>query len=125
MPKHSKRPNKQDHQALVRRAVSCAARVLPYFEKKYPKDQRPRQALAAGRAWVRGKITVSEVRAAAFAAHAAARNVDDLPARAAARAAGHAAATVHVVGHARHAVAYAAKAKIFSQRHKAAKGTKK
>jgi hypothetical protein len=103
----AKRLDEQDHRSLVIWAADCAEHVLPYFEEKYPKDDRPRKALEAGRAWVRGEIAMSEVRAAAFAAHAAARDADHAAARAAARAAGHAAATAHVAGHARHAAAYA------------------
>jgi hypothetical protein len=104
---HAKRLDEQDHRSLVLWAADCAEHVLPYFEDKYPKDDRPRQALEAGRAWVRGEIAMSAARAAAFAAHAAARDADHAAARAAARAAGHAAATAHVAGHARHAAAYA------------------
>jgi len=87
--------DKRDHRSLVLWATDCAERALPYFEETYPKDNRPRNAVEAGRAWVRGEIATSEARAAAFAAHAAAR------------AAGHAAATAHVAGHAAHAASYA------------------
>jgi len=104
---HAKRVDEQDHRSLVLWAADCAEHVLPYFEEKYPEDNRPRKALEAGRAWVRGEIAMSEARAAAFAAHAAARDADHAAARAAARAAGHAAATAHVADHARHAAAYA------------------
>ena len=106
----AQRLNEPDHKALVYWAVECAEHTLPYFEETYPQDDRPRNALAAGRAWVRGEITMSAARAAAFAAHAAARTADHAAARAAARAAGHAAATAHVPSHARHAAAYAAAA---------------
>ncbi len=102
--------DQSDHQALVLWATDCAERVLPYFEEKFPKDDRPKQAIAAGRAWVRGEITMSEARAAAFAAHAAARDADQPAARAAARSAGHAAATAHVPAHATHAATYAVSA---------------
>ena len=84
-----------------------AERVLPYFEEKYPNDDRPRKAVEAARAWVRGEISLSDVRAAAFAAHAAARDASHASARAAARAAGHAAATAQVTRHAPHAANYA------------------
>jgi len=57
-------------------AADCAERALPYFEEKCPKDNQPRNAVEAGRAWVRGEIATGEARAAAFAAHAAARNAD-------------------------------------------------
>ena len=94
--------DKREHRSLVLWAADCAERALPYFEEKYPKDNRPRNAVEAGRAWVRGEIATGEARAAAFAAHAAARNAD--------QAAGHAAATAHVAGHAAHAANYAVKA---------------
>ena len=102
--------SKLDHKTLVIWATDCAEHVLPYFEEKYPKDNRPRKAIEAGRAWIRGEIAMSEARTAAFAAHAAARDANTDAARAAARAAGHAAATAHVAGHAVHAATYAARA---------------
>jgi hypothetical protein len=43
--------------ALAIWATDCAERVLPHFEKKYPKDNRPRKAIEAGRAWAHGEIT--------------------------------------------------------------------
>ena len=103
----SKPADEQDHRSLVLWAADCAEQVLPRFEQNSPKDDRPRKAVAAARAWLRGEITVREARIAAFAAHAAARAAENAAARAAARAAGHAAATAHVAGHARHAAAYA------------------
>jgi len=92
----------RDHRSLVLWAADCAEHVFPYFEEKYPKDNRPRKAVEAARAWARGEIALSEVRAAAFAAHAAAR------------AAGHAAATAHVATHAVHAASYAARAATYA-----------
>ncbi|GAA5129213.1 putative immunity protein [Haloechinothrix salitolerans] len=97
-----------DHRALAGWAADCAARVLPTFERHRPQDYRTRDAVEAARAWAQGKITVSEARAAAFAAHAAARDAGHPAARSAAHAAGHAAATAHVADHARHAATYAA-----------------
>ncbi len=82
--------DKRDHRSLVLWAADCAEHVLPYFEEKYPKDDRPRNAIEAGRAWARGEIAMSEARAAALAAHAA--------------------ATAHVAGHAAHAATYAVSA---------------
>lgn len=76
-----------DHRSLALWATDCAEHVLTYFEEKYPQDNRPRKAVEAGRRWVRGQIALSEVRAVALAAHAAARDADDAAARAAARVA--------------------------------------
>jgi len=108
--------SKRNHRTLVLWATDCAEHVLSYFEEKYPKENRPRKAIEAGRAWVRGEITMSEARTAAFAAHAAARNTNQ-GAACAARAAGHAAATAHVAGHAGYAATYAAKAATYAADH--------
>jgi hypothetical protein len=108
--KQKKKPGEQDQKALALWAADCAEHVLPYFEKERPKDDRPRKAIEAGRAWARGAIRVGEARKAALDAHAAARDVNQAAARAAARSAGHAAATAHVAGHAPHAADYAIKA---------------
>ena len=99
---------KINQKILVIWATDCAEHVLSYFEEKYPKDNRPRKAIEAGRAWVYGKISVGEARSAAFSAHAAARDSEEGVARAVARATGHASATAHVAGHAVHAANYAA-----------------
>jgi hypothetical protein len=112
----AKEASMRDRRAQVAWAADCAERVLPYFEEAFPDDDRPRKAIEAARAWARGEIRVGEARAAAIAAHAAARDIAERPdahaaaACAAARAAGHAAATAHMVGHAPHAAAYAKKA---------------
>jgi hypothetical protein len=53
----------RDHRSLVLWANDCAEHVLPYFEEKYPNDNRPRNAVEAGRAWARGEIAMSEARA--------------------------------------------------------------
>ena len=99
--------DKPDHRSLAFWAADCAEHVLACFEEKHSEDDRPRQAIEAARAWVRGEIAMSAARTAASAAHAAARQADEPAARAAARAAGHAAATAHASGHACHAAAYA------------------
>ena len=101
---------KRDRRTLGPWAADGAEHVLPYFEKRYPGDNRPREAIEAVRAWVRGEIRVGEARKAALAAHAAAREASDPAACAAARAAGHAAATAHVNTHAAAVPYYAAKA---------------
>lgn len=104
------KPEQRVHHALALWAADCAEHVLPLFEEKYPADDRPRKAIEAGRAWVRGELKMTEGRPAAVAAHAAARDVDDPAAKAAARAAGHAFGTAHMADHAQHAANYAAAA---------------
>ncbi len=55
-------------------AADCAEHVLPVFEKKYPKDDRPRKAIQAARDFVNGKITDKQMAAAGAAAWNAARD---------------------------------------------------
>jgi hypothetical protein len=98
--------------ALAWWAADCAARVLSLFEASRPADLRPRRAIEAARAWARGEIKCAAARAAAVAAHTAARDCTQPGGIAAARAAGHAAATAHMSAHARHAAAYSVKAVI-------------
>jgi hypothetical protein len=109
-----------DQRSLTLWACDCAEAVLRLFEERYPEDDRPRKAIEAARAWVRAEIKVGEVRTAAFAAHAAARESDDPTATAAARAAGQAAGTAHVRGHARHAYDYALNALAIAEGEQAA-----
>jgi hypothetical protein len=103
----AKLAGKTAHKILATWAIDCAEHVLPYFEEKYYKDNRPRKALESGRLWVKDRMSVSEVRSAAFASHDAARVAEGV-ASVVARAAGHAAATAHVSRHAIHAANYAA-----------------
>jgi hypothetical protein len=99
-----------DHLEAAESALAEGKSVLPIFEKAEPDDARPRDALKALNLWMRGEASVTEVRAAAFAAHDAARETTNLAARYAARACGQAAAVAHVIHHAPHASRYAAKA---------------
>jgi immunity protein 5 of polymorphic toxin system len=98
-----------DHQLLALWAAACAEHVLHLFESAQPSDPRPRQAVEQARAWVRGEITMSQSRAAAGHANAAARELRGAP-RHAAYAAGQAAALAHVAAHELGAAAYAIKA---------------
>ena len=59
-----------DRRSLALFAADCAAYVLPLFEKKHPKDDRPRKAIQAARRWARNP-TQKNASAAASAAYAA------------------------------------------------------
>jgi hypothetical protein len=63
--------DKRDHRSLVLWATDCAEHVLPYFEEKYPKDNRPRNAVEAGRAARAAGHAAATAHIAAHAAHAA------------------------------------------------------
>ena len=95
-----------NHRAVVRFACDCAERAC----QRFTADNRAYAAILAGRGWADGLTSVPGVRAAAFAAHEAAREAMVPAAQAACRSAGHAAATAHVITHAAAAADYAAKA---------------
>ncbi|AEG44876.1 putative immunity protein [Isoptericola variabilis] len=99
----------EHHRMLAEWAAVCAERVLPLFEKIRPDDTRPRDAIATGRAWIRGEARMREAHQAAFPANAAGKGLPD-PARFAALAAGQAAPVAHVAAHALGAAAYAIRA---------------
>lgn len=73
-------------------AADCAERVLHLFERDYPDDKRPREAIAAARACANGEIGAAALAAAGAAAWAAAGDAAWAAAWAAAGAAARAAA---------------------------------
>jgi hypothetical protein len=85
-----------ERRAIGRWAADCAERVLPLFETKAPSDKRPGEALEGIREFARGGKRTARLRSLALAAHAAAREVGDPSAAAAARAAGVAAAVAYM-----------------------------
>src|SRR3954470_8987497 len=101
-----------DQKTLAVWAIDCAERVLLYFERQFPDDQRPRHAIEALQRWLQtGVFKMGVIRKASLEAHAAARDVGaDTAARAAARAAGQAVATAHVPRHAYGPAIYAQQA---------------
>jgi hypothetical protein len=103
-----------DHQTAAHWAADCAEHVLSYYGQQRPHDKRLHQAIQAARQWANGEIRTRDAREAAFPAHAAAREATDKAAIAAARAAGQAGSTPHMIGHAVHASTYAVKAVAFA-----------
>lgn len=104
--------NKTDKKVLAVWAIDCAERVLPYFEKRYPKDKRPRVALDTLREWIKtGIFKMSVIRKASLDSHASAREVgEDNSSRSACRACGQAVATAHVARHSYGSAIYAQQA---------------
>ncbi|MFZ9932807.1 MAG: putative immunity protein [Chthoniobacterales bacterium] len=98
------------HRILARWGADCAKRVLPFYERE-SKDQRPRLAIEAVRAWARGKTKPGVAMKAALAAHAAAREAQNASSIAAARAAGQAAGAAHCADHCMGALLYALEAR--------------
>ncbi|WP_295014930.1 putative immunity protein [uncultured Microbacterium sp.] len=95
------RLSEQDRRALVAWTIACAERLLPVFQAERPDDDRPREALAAAEAFLRGELDIDAVREKAFACHEAAREAEDPSAVAAARVCGQAVAVAHLAGHSR------------------------
>lgn len=98
-----------DHGLLALWAALCAEHVLGLFESVRPEDRRPPEAIAHGRAWVRGEVSMMKARSAGGHAMGAARDLCGAP-RFAAYAAGQAGAVAHVAAHDLGAAAYAIKA---------------
>ena len=97
------------HRMLAEWAAICTEHVLHLFEDEQPGDTRPRDALAVGRAWIRGEVPMRVAHQTAFTANAAGRGLPDA-ARFAALAAGQAVAVAHVAAHDLGAAAYAIRA---------------
>jgi hypothetical protein len=106
---------KQKHRTLAMWAIDCTGPVLALFEERYPQEKRPYEAIQAAKAWMRGEIKMPLAKKAILAAHNAATEVENDPAAcAAARAIGHAAATVHVETHALGLVFYGLTAFVYA-----------
>jgi len=58
-------------------ACDCAARVLRFYEEKYPEDKRPREAIRMARKYANGKVSIEDLRAAYRAAYNAAYSAAD------------------------------------------------
>lgn len=103
---------KTNHKILAIWAIDCTERVMPFFEKKYLNDGRPRSALKTLEAWIStGSFKMVVIRKASLDSHAAAKEIgNDSPAASVAHAAGQAVATAHVSLHALGAANYALQA---------------
>lgn len=91
-------------------ALDTAEHVLSRFTDHHPDDPRPNQCLVIARQWLTEPVPFKTIRATALAAHASAREATDPGAIAAARACGHAIATIHVQTHCIGAALYGLKA---------------
>ncbi len=98
----------QKHRTLVLWALEYADALAGQFDKKYPDDPRPRQAVEAGTLWAQGFIKMPVAKPAILAAHRAAADIaEDRVYSAVAHAIGQAVATIHTEAHAIGAPIYA------------------
>jgi len=78
----------------------CEAVMQPLWERDYPDDLRPQQALKAAREWLAGTAKLPQAKKEILACHGAARDAAGNPvAQAAARAIGQSASTIHSARH--------------------------
>jgi len=91
----------QSKETLANWCIDYAqAKLLPIYEAAYPEDSRPRNAIAAAKEWLAGKIKLPQAKVDIVQCHAAAREAEENPsAQAAARAIGQCASTIHSAGH--------------------------
>jgi hypothetical protein len=74
--------------------------ILPLWNRQYPDDMRPQNALNTAREWLSGSIKLPQAKAEILGCHAAAREAEGNPvAQAAARAIGQSASTIHSARH--------------------------
>ena len=92
------------------------AHLLPVFEREFPDDRRPREALANARGWLEGRVTFVDAKDTNNGAHNAATAAEGHPAvQAAARAIAHASLTIHVSAHCMGIAFYGAAALAYDQ----------
>lgn len=91
----------QSKSTLVHWVVDYAeAVILPLYNKYYPNDLRPQNALDSAEQWLAGEIKLPQAKKVILQCHAAAREADENPvAQAAARAIGQSASTIHSARH--------------------------
>ena len=91
----------QSKTTLIRWCTGYAEKhVLPIYESAYPMDTRPRDALNNAIGWLEGRVKFVDAKQSNYDAHAAATEAEgNYSAQAAARAAAHAALTIHVPAH--------------------------
>jgi len=90
--------------------------ILPIYENAYPMDTRPRDALTNAVGWLEGRVKFVEAKQSNYDAHAAATQAQgNVAAACAARAAAHAALTIHVCAHCLGIVFYGTAALAYTQ----------
>lgn len=91
----------QSKATLIQWCTSYAEKyIVPIYERAYPTDTRPRDALNNAVGWLEGRVKFVDAKQTNYDAHAAATGAEgNYAAQAAARACAHAALTIHVPAH--------------------------
>ena len=107
----------QSKKTIIRWCTDYAEKhILPIYEISYPMDIRPRDALNNAIGWLEGRVKFIDAKQSNYDAHAAATEAEgNYSAQAAARAAAHAALTIHVSAHCLGIAFYGTAALAYSQ----------
>ena len=89
-----------NRRALILWALELAEETARELAEKYPEDPRPREAIAASRAWVSGEIKMPIAKQAILNCHAMAKKLENPADIARCHAVGQACSVVHTAGHA-------------------------
>ena len=89
-----------NRRVLILWALELAEETVLQLTEKYPEDLRPREAIAASRAWATGEIKMPLAKRAILNCHAIAKELTDPADVARCHAVGQACSVIHTVGHA-------------------------
>ena len=89
-----------NRRALILWALELAEETARELAGKYPEDPRPREAIAASRAWASGEIKMPIAKQAILNCHAMAKELENPADIAQCHAVGQACSVVHTAGHA-------------------------
>ena len=89
-----------NRRALILWALELAEETARELAEKYPEDHRPREAIAASRAWVASEIKMPIAKRAILNCHAMATELTDSADIARCHAVGQACSVFHTAGHA-------------------------
>ena len=89
-----------NRRALILWALELAEETTRELAEKYPENHRPREAIAASRAWAAGEIKMPIAKRAILNCHAMAKELIDFADIARCHAVGQACSVVHTAGHA-------------------------
>ena len=89
-----------NRRALILWALELAEETTRELAEKYPENHRPREAIAASRAWAAGEIKMPIAKRAILNCHAMAKELADPADIARCHAVGQACSVVHTAGHA-------------------------
>ena len=89
-----------NRRALILWALELAEETAWELAEKYPENHRPREAIAASRAWAAGEIKIPIAKQAILNCHAMAKELNNPADLARCHAVGQACSVVHTAGHA-------------------------